>query len=300
MSRPEPSRLLLIFAICANLVILTSVGVTVANAEYSIERVRLSSSSDSTVEYLLYTPSTVAESQRYPAVIALYGAGGSLQHYNFADPAFDNLRNELDRRGYFVLVPELGPSHFMDAAAVQKVDEVLKDAQLRRPIDGQKICLIGSSMGGGSAFAYAIQRPGSIRAIISHMGMTDFAAWWNENPKFRPILERSFDGSPATSANEYIKRSAQMNLGKLRNVHVMCIHGTHDSTVRATHSEALVQARKSVAAKTELRLIDGEGHDNSTMRCCGTMVAAFLDQSLNRLPRRSPNGAVSISAELNK
>lgn len=284
MSRPEPFRLLLKFAICANLVSLISVGVTAANAEYSIETVRLSSSDDSTVEYLLYTPSTVVESQRYPAVIALYGAGGSLQHYNFADSAFESLRKELDRRGYFVLVPELGPSHFMDAAAVQKVDEVVKNAQLRRPIDGRKICLIGSSMGGGSAFAYAIQRPGSIRAIVSHMGMTDFAAWWNENPQFRPALERSFNSTPVANAEEYSKRSARMNLSKLRDTHVMCIHGANDLTVLATHSEAFVQARNSGMVTTELRLIDGKGHDNSTMRYCGSAVAAFLDQSLERSP----------------
>jgi dipeptidyl aminopeptidase/acylaminoacyl peptidase len=300
MSRRKPFRLYRIPAICARVAIATCVGVTAANAEYSIERISLSSSRDATAAYLLYTPSTAIESQRYPGVIALYGAGGSLQHYNFADPAFEELRNELDRRGYFVIVPELGPSHFMDANAVQRLDAVLQDVLTRRPIDGEEICLIGSSMGGGSAFAYAIQRPGRIRAIVSHMGMTDFAVWWNENPKFRPVLERSFGGSPATNADEYVKRSALTNVAQLRDVPVMCIHGKQDATVRATHSEALSQARKSVVTKTELRLIDGDSHDNSTMRDCGVMVAAFLDQSLNRLQDHKPAEALGVSVQLNE
>jgi dipeptidyl aminopeptidase/acylaminoacyl peptidase len=300
MSRRKIFRLHRILAICAHVAIATCVGVMAANAEYSIERISLSSSRDAKAAYLLYTPSTAIESQRYPGVIALYGAGGSLQHYNFADPAFESLRDELDRRGYFVIVPELGPDHFMDTDAVQRLDAVLQDALTRGPIDGDKICLIGSSMGGGSAFAYAIQRPERIRAIVSHMGMTDFAVWWSENPKFRPGLEQSFGGSPATNPDEYAKRSAQMNLAKLRDIPVMCIHGTQDSTVLATHSEALVHARKSIVTKTELRLIDGGSHDNSTMQNCGAMVAAFLDQSLNRLQGHKPAEALGVSVQFNE
>ena len=62
-------------------------------------------------------------------------------------------------RGYYVLIPELGPSHWMNEKARCVLDTIVDRVLMEYPIDRNRVHVMGTSMGGGSALAYAIHRP---------------------------------------------------------------------------------------------------------------------------------------------
>ena len=248
-------------------------------AAFNISRHSLVVPGERDVTYLLYTPSGAAAETRYPLLFALPGAGGSLTNYNFADPAFQDLRDELDRNNVFVVIPDLGARHFMNDQAMRDLDGIM-EAMFKHPqVDSHRVHLLGTSMGGGSALAYALHQPRRVRSVISHMGMTDFAIWANENRDYETALSDALGGSPDQVPEVYRMRSALENAECLRPIPVMLIHGSNDDTVLPSHSILLHRAIQAAHGTSVLKLVEGGTHDNSTMIGFGPEVVAFLESA---------------------
>ncbi len=256
-------------------------------AEFRISQQRLTSPSGRDLKYVLYVPGNAPANVRHSLLIALYGHGGSIAHYNFADPAFKDLRDKLDRRGVVVVVPDLGRSHFMNDQAMQDLDDLLNELAKNPRIDAQHIHLLGTSMGGGSALAYALHQPMRIRSVISHMGMTDFAIWAKENHDFETLLSSAYGGTPNQVPDAYRTRSALERVDQLRQIPVMLIHGNNDGSVSSSHSVNLHHAIQAAKGTSVLKIVEGGKHENTTMSGLGSEVVSFLvaaeEQSKKRL-----------------
>ena len=64
-------------------------------------------------------------------LVYLYGAGGSTKSYNLKRPPYEEIRRALVANGAYILVPELGPSHFMNDAAKKTLSNLPEG--VRRP-----------------------------------------------------------------------------------------------------------------------------------------------------------------------
>jgi poly(3-hydroxybutyrate) depolymerase len=65
---------------------------------------------------VLYTPEPAPRSEA-GLVVHLYGSGGSHKagEYNVGRATFDRFRRRLAERGYWLIVPDLGPGHWMNS-----------------------------------------------------------------------------------------------------------------------------------------------------------------------------------------
>jgi len=122
-------------------------------------------------------------------VVHLYGSGGSHKTHNAGRAPYDELRRLLAARGYWLVVPELGPRHWMSDAACDQVDAVIAAMVQNEALDPARVHLLGTSMGGGSSLIYVMRRPGKIASVAAIFPMTDFAQWLQEKPGYRQAIE---------------------------------------------------------------------------------------------------------------
>ncbi|MGI9454965.1 MAG: prolyl oligopeptidase family serine peptidase, partial [Aeoliella sp.] len=251
-----------------------------ANAPYSVARHSLTTpSQEQSLSYLLLRPQGESAQRPAPLLIFLYGAGGSIDDYNFERPPYDRLRKLLAAKGFYILVPELGPNHFMNGHARHALDRIVRQVRADHSIDQSRVHIMGTSMGGGSALAYAIHRPDLICSACSLMGMTDLAGWYTETTGAKETLERVLGGSPDKSPEAYRQVSAMANLDVLKNIPVFLVHGDHDNTVKLQHSRQLSDALKKRGGRVVYRKAIGIAHEDQVVEGLTRDILAFLDDS---------------------
>jgi dipeptidyl aminopeptidase/acylaminoacyl peptidase len=243
------------------------------------------SGEESAARYLLLVPQKLDAAKNNPLLIYLYGAGGSHTAYNLADQPYAAFVKSLADRGYFILVPELGPKHFMNDRAKRTLDTVLDQVQKEYPINSQRIHLMGTSMGGGSALAYAIYRPNLARSICAVIPMTDLARWYREAESYKPDLAKALGGSPDEVPQAYASFSALYNLDAFRRIPVFLIGAEKDDKVFPDHARLLAQRLAARGYPITYREAPGVGHSNQAFAPFGAEVTAFLeaaDKSVTR------------------
>lgn len=217
------------------------------------------------VPYLLLEPTPPPARGRSPLLIYLYGAGGSHQDYNLKEPPFDHFRQLLAAHGYYVLVPELGGSHWMNARAKKLLDEMVEQVLAKHPIDRKRVQIMGTSMGGGSSLAYAIHRPDLIGSVCSHLGMTDFAQWIEGKPGYFDLLTKAYGGSPDQVPEVFRQQSAMANLDSFSNIPVFLISAADDKTVLPHQGKQLADALSAKGYYAVYREAKGVEHENRSI-----------------------------------
>lgn len=189
--------------------------------------------------YLVSKPILPTEKADRWLVVYLYGAGGTLEDCNLAQPQYARIRERLSRNGAYVVVPDLGKSHFMNEPAQEVLTGVIGKVLADYEIDPSHVHLLGTSMGGGSSLAYALHQPGKIRSVCAIMPMTDFADWITQTPQYWPRVEGAYGGSPIERPGIYSDNSAMKHADVLAKIPVLMIHGTADTVVLPSHSKKL-------------------------------------------------------------
>lgn len=195
-------------------------------------------------------------------VIHLYGAGGSHTFYNLMRPAYEQLRRRLREAGYWVVVPELGPSHWMNARAVASLDAVIASMVANSEVDPGRVHLLGTSMGGGSALVYASQRPGVPRSVCALFPMTDFEAWVTEQPSYLEAITQAHGLDAANPGAALHALSPLNHIQDFAKIPIYLLHGDADATVPAHHSRDFAAAVHRAGGRVIYREMAGGGHDD--------------------------------------
>ncbi len=230
-----------------------------------------------TTPYLLYHPANDTPTSQRSLLIFLYGAGGSIENYNFKRPPYAMLRGELAARGYYVVVPELGPKHFMSDAAKAALDGVVSQVLKEEEIPQKRVHVMGTSMGAGSSLAYAIHRPDLIRSVCAVMPMTDFATWVVENPRYEAPVAKAYGGTYAEMPEAYDRNAALKNPDAFAKIPVMLIHGNADNTVLYSNSQKLAELLQEKKYVCEFYTAAGQGHKDEVMQDFQTEAIDFFE-----------------------
>ena len=228
------------------------------------------------VEYLLTEPSRPTAPKDRWMVVFLHGAGGSLQGYNLSRPQYAKIRQALSEHGAYVVVPALGGLHFMNDEAKESlthlIDQVLADYQ----IDRNRVHLMGTSMGAGSALAYAVNFPDRVRSVCAIMPMTDFGEWAVQSPKYGERLKVAYGGTMKEKPEAYDRNSALKNADALAKIPVLLVHGTADKTVPVSHSEKLAAILKAKGYRCTFIRVEDAGHSDDIVTDVQDQIVNFL------------------------
>lgn len=249
--------------------------------EYTISQksVQIPGESNPT-SYLLMTTPVCPANGKHPLIVYLYGAGGSINDYNLARPAYDDLRHLAAERGYDILVPELGPFHFMNDRAQHTLDAIIADAGADNvnAIDLNAVHMMGTSMGGMSSLAYAIHRPDLIRSVSSLMGISDPVQWVSEeNTWYLNLLSTAYGGTPTQAPEAWREVSAMQNIDVFKSIPVFLVHGTADTVVPPSQSRQLAAALGAKGYEVTLREAQGLKHDDAAVTPFQCEIVDFLD-----------------------
>jgi dipeptidyl aminopeptidase/acylaminoacyl peptidase len=231
--------------------------------------------------YLLYVPSGHSGGGKHPLIVYLYGRGGSIKdkEYNLAAPSYAKLRRMAVERGYYIVVPELGTDHWMNDRAQRTLDAIVAHALADNPIDPKRVNLMGTSMGGGSALAYAIHRPDVVRSVCAICPMTDFTQWVAENPNYVGSVTAAYGGTPTQVPNAWAKTSAMRNLDAFKEIPVFLVHGVADTVVPPLQSRQLAESLRARHSRVILREVEGLDHTDEIVEPFQEEILDFFDKA---------------------
>lgn len=208
-------------------------------------------------------PAAGTAGRRPGLVIHLYGRGGSHLAYNMLRPAYAELRRLLQESGYALLVPDLGPEHWMGGRTAETLDALIAAMAGRGEIDPQRVHLLGTSMGASAALVYAMQRPGALRSVCAVFPATDFEAWVKEKPGYLESIARTYGLDPAALGPSLRALSPLHHAADLARTPVYLLHGEADAVVPVHHSRDLAAALGAAGCRFQYREVPGAGHDDA-------------------------------------
>lgn len=213
------------------------------------------------VPCMIYPPDKI-DGCKTGLVIHMYGSGGSHTSHNLRRPAYAALRRELREAGYWVVVPELGPSHWMNARAAATLDAVINGMVADHEIDPGRVHLFGTSMGGGSSFVYARTRPNMFCSVCAIFPMTDFEAWVREAPAYLSPILQAHDLSVSDPGTALHAMSPLHNITDFIGTPVYILHGDSDEIVPVYHGQCFADVLRRAGGHVVYREIHGAGHND--------------------------------------
>jgi dipeptidyl aminopeptidase/acylaminoacyl peptidase len=189
----------------------------------------------------VYPPKPVAGAAA-GLVVHLHGSGGSYLDFNAKRPPFDLLRQRLAERGYWLVVPELGPNHWMNAAAVARLDAAIDHWIRQEGVDPARVHLLGSSMGASCSLIYVMRRPGKIKSVVAVFPPTDFPAFSDEHAGFRKGVMQAHHLAEPNLKESLRAFSPYHHLEDFRATPIFLLHGVKDPLVGVKHSRQFAEA----------------------------------------------------------
>jgi dipeptidyl aminopeptidase/acylaminoacyl peptidase len=197
--------------------------------------------------------------------------------HTWSHDRFNQVENMLPlciERGWALLLPEFrGPnlssnpcarkacaSRYARQDILDALDVVIKE----RPIDSERIFLLGGSGGGHMALMIAANAPLRWRGVSAWVPITDLAAWHGENADYAPHVAACMGGVPGADGQvdrEYSERSPLSLAKELSAVTLSLHHGRHDPIVHHRQSWELArELEKQGAERFYFEIFDG-GHE---------------------------------------
>lgn len=178
------------------------------------------------------------------------------------------------RRGWALILPEFrGPNkadnpRAREACASELARQDIVDAvgfALRaRPVDSQRVFLLGGSGGGHMAMMMAAYAPELFAGISAWVGIADLIAWHGENPNYSAHVEACCGGPPGASPEvdaEYRDRSPLTHVDDMVGANLSVHHGRYDPSVPYNHTWQLARELERLAAKRFFCEIFDGGHE---------------------------------------
>lgn len=150
---------------------------------------------------------------KVPMLVALHSWSYGYENKNPASWA----ANECGRRGWAMLYPHFrGPNKTPQGCgsdlAVQDIVDQIKWALANRPIDPDRVYILGGSGGGHMALLMAGRHPELFAGAYAACPITDIARWRDESdkklyPGYARMIESACGGTPEEKPQEYARRS---------------------------------------------------------------------------------------------
>ncbi len=232
---------------------------------------------DENISCAVYAPAPVPESMA-GLVIHLYGSGGSHRpnEFNVGRPPFEQFRRLLAARGYWLVVPDLGPASWMNDKACRQLDAVIADMVHHEEIAPSRIHLLGTSMGGGSSLIYMMRRPDTVKSLVAIFPMTDFVQWLSEAPKYRELIEKAH-AIPAMQRDSALRAISPMyHPEAFMKSPIFLLHGDQDTIVPVHHSLDFAAELQRKGCNVTLHVVLGETHRDEIVEPFQQMLADFI------------------------
>jgi len=223
----------------------------------------ISSYDGTTQTYLLDVPD-----QHPPRGIVVYLHGaGSNQDQGMDEQIFNGTfgwcRQWLYEKGWVYACPEYrGKDSWMNQSAEADVTQLI--TLLHKQFKISKLILSGGSMGGTSAFIYAVRNPRMIGGVIAFCPATDMADlyrfWGNYQAGIDSILA-GYGGTPSEKPEIYSERCSYAQAEKLKGLPVYLSHGSEDAAIPVGHSRRMAEALKKYSVDFCYEEIPGGSHD---------------------------------------
>lgn len=138
------------------------------------------------LEYRVQLPAEYHPGRSYPLLVALHDGSGPEQ-------AIEMWGEGASKRGYVAIAPEyltpnLAPDYRYSSNELAAVEMAIRDARKRFSIDGDRVHVVGSRIGGNLAWDFATSRPDMVAAagvVAGLPGKHVFA--YQENARFAPL-----------------------------------------------------------------------------------------------------------------
>jgi dipeptidyl aminopeptidase/acylaminoacyl peptidase len=168
------------------------------------------------------------------------------------------------------------------------IDAAIRQAVASHPVDGSRMCALGSSYGGYSSLVLATRWPDRFRCVVSIAGPSDrilsfSASDFGRNESLRPLVVKLM-GDPAKDLAA-MRESSPLYRYRELDVPVMLVHGREDQRVDYEHMLRLqrvlaLEGRPPVGLVFEKEAHGVEELDNIEAMWRG--VAGFLAAHLGR------------------
>jgi len=262
------TRLLLVLA---GITLLSGAGGAEAPAPFAVKV----PGTDELVYCTVYPP-RVAPGTKAGLVVHLYGHGGSNVVFNIGRPPFDVIRRRITESGYWLVVPDLGPRHWMNDAAVAKLDAVIAEWIQHEDVDPARVHLIGTSMGGSSSLIYVMRRPGKIKSVVAIFPITDHVRFFADAPNYRPSVGEAHHVTEAGREAQLRAISPRYHLEAFRSTPVFLLHGARDDTVDVAHSREFFAELQKQGSPVVYRESPEEKHRDEIVIPYQDEIADFL------------------------
>ncbi|MFN0195976.1 MAG: alpha/beta hydrolase family protein [Planctomycetaceae bacterium] len=210
-------------------------------------------------------------------VIHLYGHNGSHLDYNASADSYKRFRQHLSERGFWLVIPDLGPRHWMNKAAVENVDRVIEQMTEKNGIDKDQVHLLGTSMGGGGSLVYVTRRPGKIRSVASVFPMTDYVKWEKElNGNYSRGIVTAHGVDFEKREELFRELSPTTHIDAFEKTSVYLLHGASDNICPLSHSQEFAKLMSEKKYAVILKEVPGIGHTDAIMEDYQDEVADFL------------------------
>ena len=208
-------------------------------------------------------------------VVHLYGSGGSHKEYNVGRAPYDDFRRLLAARGYWLVVPELGPRHWMSDAACGQVDAVIAAMVQTERVDPARASARHEH---GGREQPDLRHASSGEGRLRGGGLSD--------DRLRPVVAGEARISAAgRKGTRHHAGTSERGVGKIspvchpeafRKTPVFLLHGDRDAVVPPHHSRDLAAALKAGGCTVVYREVPGAVHNDSIALSCQRELADFL------------------------
>lgn len=168
------------------------------------------------------------------------------------------------------------------------IDAAVRSAIASYPIDGERLCAVGTSYGGYSSLVSAMRWQERFRCVVSISGVSDRALFFTasdsaHSAQTRALMERII-GDPRKDLAEMEATSPLYNLDKLK-LPIMLVHGREDLRVDFEHTRRLVRMLNLAGRPPVVLAFPGEGHSFAqplALEMTWSGIAGFLREHLDR------------------
>lgn len=178
------------------------------------------------IQYVIKYPEHFSESEKYPLIIFLHGAGGRGTDISCVknNPFFTE--TEKFKFDAVVFAPQCYVDSWFDI--FERLGSFVDFAAAQPYIDKGKVYLIGASMGGYATWQMAMTKPEVFAAVVPICGG---GMYWNA--------------------------------ARLKNMGVWAFHGSEDQIVFCEESKKMIEAIRSAGGqRAKLTICDGVGHNS--------------------------------------